>query len=81
MADLLTTDWIQKDVIDWHIKDLSKLANKLSKETGLDAQGLVAVGHLGGRTGMANFAATGGEYNKSDELGTSLMDYYERFKN
>jgi hypothetical protein len=46
----------------------------------MDVDGLVAVGHLGGRTGMANFATSGGKYNKRDELGTHLMDYYTRFK-
>jgi hypothetical protein len=81
MADILTNKDIQKEVIDWHLADLGTLADKLSAETGLDRAGLIAVGHLGGRTGMANFAASGGKYNPSDELGTSLLDYYTRFKN
>jgi hypothetical protein len=71
---------IERSVISWHIRDLTTLAEELSAKTGMDVNGLVAVGHLGGRTGMANFATTGGKYNKRDELGTSLMDYYTRFK-
>jgi hypothetical protein len=62
------------------MRDLTNLAEDLSAKTGMDVDGLVAVGHLGGRTGMANFATTGGKYNKRDELGTHLMDYYTRFK-
>lgn len=81
MADMLGDSKLQQSIINWHLKDLNNLAEKLAAKTGLDVTGLVAVGHLGGRTGMANFAATGGKYNKEDELGTSLMDYYTRFKN
>ncbi len=79
-ADILQNKDIEQDVISWHIKDLTQQAEKLSAETGLDTQGLIAVGHLGGRTGMTKFAKSGGKYNKSDELGTSLMDYYTKFK-
>jgi len=71
---------LERDVITWHIRDLTALAEDLSAKTGMDVNGLVAVGHLGGRTGMANFATSGGKYNKKDELGTSLMSYYTRFK-
>lgn len=71
---------LERDVISWHIRDLTKLAEEMSAKTGMDVNGLVAVGHLGGRTGMANFATSGGKYNKEDELGTSLMEYYTRFK-
>jgi len=80
-ADIVQNAGVQNDVIQWHMNDLTKLARKLSGETGMSVQGLVAVGHLGGRSGMTQFANSGGEYNKSDALGTSLMDYYTRFKN
>jgi hypothetical protein len=79
-ADLLTNDRIQREVIGWHIKDLTILAEQLAAKTGMNVTGLVAAGHLGGRTGMTNFANSGGKYNKEDELGTSMMEYYERFK-
>ena len=81
MADILTNDGIQRDVINWHLDDLEKKAKVLARETGMDVTGLVAVGHLGGPTGMYKFAKSKGTYHKQDELGTSLMDYYTRFKN
>jgi hypothetical protein len=81
MADILTSDSIQRDVINWHLGDLEKKAKVLARETGMDVTGLVAVGHLGGPTGMYKFAKSKGTYHKQDELGTSLMDYYTRFKN
>lgn len=80
LDDFKSNPDLERDVIAWHIQDLTNLAEDLSAKTGMDVNGLVAVGHLGGRTGMANFAASGGKYNKKDELGTSLMDYYTRFK-
>jgi hypothetical protein len=79
-ADLLQSVEIQNQVIDWHLADLTKRAQKLSEETGMDVSGLVAVGHLGGGVGMNKFARTKGKYNPSDELGTSLQDYYTKFK-
>ena len=40
--------------------------------------GLVAVAHLGGAAGMRKFVSSNGEYNPSDELGTSLTDYLRK---
>lgn len=40
--------------------------------------GLVAVGHLGGKGGMRQFVESGGAYNPTDELGTSLTDYLSK---
>jgi hypothetical protein len=71
---------LEREVISWHMRDLTKLAEEMSAKTGMDVNGLVAVGHLGGRTGMTKFAASGGKHNPQDELETSLMDYYTRFK-
>lgn len=71
---------LERSVISWHIRDLTALAEEMSAKTGMDVNGLVAVGHLGGRTGMAKFAMSGGKHNPQDELETSLMDYYTRFK-
>jgi hypothetical protein len=79
-ADLLQNSGVQAEVINWHVNDLRKLATKLSETSGMDINGLIAVGHLGGRGGMTQFANTAGKYNKQDELGTSLSDYYSRFK-
>jgi hypothetical protein len=79
-ADILQNSAVQNEVINWHVADLRKLATKLSETSGMDINGLIAVGHLGGRGGMTQFANTSGKYNKKDELGTSLSDYYARFK-
>lgn len=80
-ADLMQNDSVQAEVIKWHVGDLRKLATTLAETSGMDINGLISVGHLGGRTGMVNFAKSGGKYNKKDELGTSLSSYYQRFKN
>ena len=78
MADMMQSPSIQEQVNKWHIADLTSLAESLSAKNGMSVNGLVAVGHLGGRKGMVRFAQ--GNYNPSDELGTSLTDYYTRFK-
>lgn len=80
LADMVQSDSIQSGVIDWHLADLTKQAQKLSEETGLDIGGLVAVGHLGGGSGMRKFARSEGKYNPEDQLGTSLSEYYNKFK-
>jgi len=79
-ADLLQNATVQNEVINWHINDLRKLATKLSETSGMDINGLIAVGHLGGRGGMTQFANSGGKYNPRDEEKTHLADYYSRFK-
>lgn len=78
-ADMLQNVRLQKEVLNWHLSDLSNYAKALAEETGMNALGLVAVGHLGGRTGMTKFAKSRGKHSPSDELGTSLMDYYRKF--
>jgi hypothetical protein len=78
-ADLVQNPRVEDEVIKWHIQDLTTLATQLAEKTGMDVEGLVSVGHLGGRTGMTKFAT--GNYNPKDELGTSLQSYYNRFKN
>ena len=46
---------------------------------GYNRDGLRAVAHLGGKSGMRRFVQSAGKYNPSDELGTSLQDYYDKF--
>lgn len=46
---------------------------------GYDRDGLRSVAHLGGKGAMAKFVKSGGKHNPSDELGTSLQDYYQKF--
>ena len=71
---------LQDKVADWHIKDIDKAIDALGMNTdGYDRDGLRAVAHLGGKGGMKKFVLSKGEYDPSDDLGTSLKDYYDKF--
>ena len=71
---------LQDKVAAWHIADIDKTIDGLGLNTdGFDRDGLRAVAHLGGKHGMKKFVQTEGKYNPSDELGTSLQDYYDKF--
>ena len=71
---------LQDRVAAWHIADIDKTIDGLGLNTdGYDRDGLRAVAHLGGKHGMKKFVQTAGKYNPSDELGTSLQDYYDKF--
>lgn len=71
---------LQKRVTEWHIADLDELIDTLDRSKFTSRDGLRAVGHLGGRTGLKKFVQSGGKYNPSDRFKTSLMDYYNKFK-
>jgi hypothetical protein len=72
---------LQQRVGDWHVADIDKAIDDLGSEAvGYDRDGLRAVAHLGGITGMTRFVRSQGQYNPSDELQTSLGDYYARFR-
>lgn len=71
---------LQRKVASWHFKDIDAAIDKLGKEaSGFDRDGLKAVAHLGGIGGMRKFVRTKGKYDSSDELGTSLSKYYQKF--
>ena len=71
---------LQDKVAAWHIADIDKTIDGLGLNTdGYDRDGLRAVAHLGGKSGMRRFVQSAGKYNPSDELGTSLQDYYDKF--
>jgi hypothetical protein len=71
---------LQDKVAAWHIADIDKTIDGLGLNTdGFDRDGLRAVAHLGGKHGMKKFVQSAGKYNPSDELGTSLQDYYDKF--
>lgn len=71
---------LQDKVAAWHIADIDKTIDGLGINTdGYDRDALRAVAHLGGKSGMRRFVQTKGEYNPSDELGTSMQDYYDKF--
>ena len=71
---------LQDKVAAWHIADIDKTIDGLGLNTdGYNRDGLRAVAHLGGKSGMRRFVQSAGKYNPSDELGTSLQDYYDKF--
>ena len=73
---------LQDKVATWHIADLDKAIDALGDEAAdYHRDGLRAVAHLGGKSGMKMFVQSKGEYNPADELGTSLQCYYEKFQN
>ena len=49
------------------------------KDNNYDRDGLGAVAQFDGKAGMKKFVQSKGEYNPSDELATSLQEYYKRF--
>ena len=79
---------LQKQVGDWHIKDIDTAIKNLSAGGGLpegfdNKNGLRAVAHLGGVEGMIQFVMTRGEYDKHDgtkkKPGTYMSEYYKKF--
>ena len=71
---------LQDEVGAWHVADIDKAIDALGDAAkGYDRNGLRSVAHLGGQGGMAKFVQSGGKHNPSDELGTSLQSYYDKF--
>ena len=71
---------LQDEVALWHFKDIDKSIDALGDAAkGYDRDGLRSVAHLGGKSSMAKFVKSGGKHNPTDELGTSLQDYYQKF--
>ena len=71
---------LQEKIMAWHLSDIDQAIVGLGdKAQGYNKDGLRAVAHLGGKSGMAKYVKSGGTYDPSDELGTSLSDYYAKF--
>lgn len=71
---------LQRQVFNWHIRDIDRVIDQNNLlEQGYTRDGLRAVAHLGGISGMTRYARSRGEYNPSDRFGTSLSDYYQKF--
>ncbi len=71
---------LQNQVAVWHFNDINKAIDALGDAAArYDRDGLRAAAHLSGKGGMKRFVKSGGKYNPSDELGTSLKDYYNKF--
>lgn len=86
----------RKALRDWHLKDLTDWANNagLQEFVGTEingikvtSDGILAMAHLGGKTGAENFLRSNGENNPSDQVqnpdgtmaSTSLSDYLKKF--
>ena len=75
---------LQREIERWHVRDIithaqsngytDLVGTKINGVT-VTLSGMVAVAHLGGKSGLDRFISSGGAYNPSDELGTSLTDY------
>lgn len=85
--EFLADKELQDEVFEWHVDDIKKYMSR----TGLDSwigekilgvevtlEGLIAVAHLGGKTGLKKFLESDGEYNPSDG-NTTLRDYLIKF--
>lgn len=72
---------LQRKVMDWHIRSIDQAIAETEGAGKWDRDGLRAVAHLGGITGMKQFVETNGKYNPKDEEGTSLFNYYHKFSN
>lgn len=71
---------LQDRVASWHLDDIDKAIDALGEDAkAYDRDGLRAVAHLSGKTGMRKFVQSKGEYNPQDQLGTSAQDYYDKF--
>tara|TARA_R100001377_G_scaffold85292_1_gene71284 strand:+ start:2450 stop:3289 length:840 start_codon:yes stop_codon:yes gene_type:complete len=88
--DFMDDKKLQEVVADWHIKDIDKEIKSLGAlPKGFNNRnGLRAVAHLGGISGMKQFVKSRGKYDpddgnkkKTNEVGTKLSDYYKKFSN
>lgn len=77
----------QRAVEEWHFNDidgfinsngLDKMIGQTINGTPVTRDGMVAVAHLGGKTGLLKFIQSGGSYNPADANGTHLSDYLAR---
>ena len=73
---------LQDKVASWHFSEIQREINKLGdKAKGYKNGGLKAVAHLGGIGGMKSFVRSKDQYNPKEELGTSLLSYYDKCVN
>jgi hypothetical protein len=88
MEDFLANPGVQEEAQAWHENDimnyvfekgLDRYLGKTVAGVTMTPEAMIAMGHLGGKSGMRQFIESGGEYNPSDSLGTSLHDYAAKF--
>jgi hypothetical protein len=88
MEEFLANPDVQENAQAWHEDDimnyvfekgLDRYLGKTVSGVTMTPEAMIAMGHLGGKSGMRQFIESGGEYNPSDSLGTSLRDYARKF--
>lgn len=88
-SEFINNKELQDKVFKWHEADITKFINMsgFKKYIGqkimgvpVTKDGMIAVAHLGGKTGLKKFLTTNGEYNEQDSNGTSLLDYLRKFQ-
>ena len=84
MSQFQNSPALQEEVQGWHEDDiLSYVADQgldeyIGQQVGgviISPEAMLAMAHLGGKSGMKKFIETDGEYNPSDSNGTRLSDY------
>ena len=88
-SEFINNKELQDKVYEWHVADITKFINMsgFKKYIGqkimgvpVTKDGMIAVAHLGGKTGLKKFLTTNGEYNRQDSNGKSLLDYLRKFQ-
>jgi len=88
-SEFINNKELQDKVYKWHVADITKFISMsgFKKYIGqkimgvpVTKDGMIAVAHLGGKTGLKKFLTTNGEYNEQDSNGTSLLDYLRKFQ-
>lgn len=72
--------WHEQDVLDYAMDNgLDYYFGKSVAGVPITPESVIAMAHLGGKSGMRQFIESGGEYNPADAFGTSLSDYGQKF--
>ena len=80
MNDFKADADLQDRVAAWHVSDIDEAIDANDdKANSYDRDGLRAVAHLGGKSGMQKYVKSKGMCNPQDQLGTSLQDYFDKF--
>lgn len=73
-------DWHEQDIMDYVMsKGLDQYMGQEIRGVPVDPASIMAMAHLGGRSGMRQFIETGGEYDPNDKFGTKISDYGKKF--
>ena len=73
-------DWHEADILDYiEKKDLGKYLGSTIKGTKITEGSLLAMAHLGGRSGMATYLRSDGKIDKQDKYKTRMSDYARKF--